>query len=70
MNRVIVDIDDLITLAEAARLRRTSRQAISRLVKRGRLETLQICGYAFVSKAAVLSFVQELPGRKRRSREA
>jgi excisionase family DNA binding protein len=64
MGKIVIDPDDWITLAEAARLRNTSRQAISNLVKRGRLETIRIAGHIFVKKSSVLSFVESSPGRK------
>lgn len=64
MKKLLIDPDDWITLAEAARLRNTTRQAISKLVKRGRLETLRIAGHILVNKMAVHSFVEESPGRK------
>jgi hypothetical protein len=64
MKKVLIDIDDWITLAEAARLRKTTRQAISNLVRRGRLETLRIADHVFVKKSSVLSFVEGPPGRK------
>jgi hypothetical protein len=66
MAKIEFDPDDWITLAEAARIRKTSRQAISKLVKRGRLETLRLSGHIFVKKASVLLFVEEVPGRKRK----
>ncbi len=64
MAKVTIELNDWITLAEAARLRDTTRQAISKLVRRGRLETLKIAGHVFVKKSSVLSFVEGTPGRK------
>lgn len=64
MGKITIDLDDWITLAEAARLRSTTRQAISKLVHRGRLETLRIAGHVFVKKSSVLSFIEGTPGRK------
>jgi len=68
MKKILIDIDDWITLAEAARLRNTTRQAISKLVKRGRLETLRIAGHILVNKTGVLAFVEDTPGRKPRKK--
>lgn len=68
MGKILIDPDDWISLAEAARLRKTTRQAISNLVKRGKLETIRISGHIFVKKADVLSFVEGAPGRKARTK--
>lgn len=68
MKKILIDIDDWITLADAARMRNTTRQAISKLVKRSRLETLMIAGHILVNKTGVLSFVEETPGRKPRKK--
>lgn len=70
MKKTEIDPEDWITLAEAARLRNTSRQAISNLVKRKRLETLKIGGHIFVNKSAVRSFLEAPPGRKAKKRNS
>lgn len=69
MKKILLDIDDWISFAEAARIRNTTRQAISKLVKRGRLEPLSIGGHVFVKKSSVLSFTEALPGRKRANKK-
>jgi excisionase family DNA binding protein len=56
---------DWISQAEAAQLRGVSRQAISRLVRRGRLKTLVIGGHTLVSRADVLAFQPRAAGRPR-----
>jgi excisionase family DNA binding protein len=58
------DLADWISLSEAARLRGVSRQAISKLVKQGRLRTLNAGGRPLVYKADVLSFKRLPVGRK------
>jgi hypothetical protein len=60
----MLDIDDLITQSEAARLRGRSRQAISNLVEKGRLTVIEIGGIRFVSKKEILTFQAQSPGRK------
>lgn len=60
--------DEWISQAEAARLRRVSRQAIARLIKRGRLATRTIAGYVLVRKADVLNFSPRAAGRPRGSK--
>ncbi len=58
------DLAEWISLSEAARLRGVSRQAISKLVKQGRLRTLNAGGRPLVYKADVNSFRPLPPGRK------
>lgn len=58
-----IDLSDWITQAEAARLRKVSRQAIARLVGNGRLRTLDIGGRSFVNRSDVLAFEPNPPGR-------
>jgi predicted DNA-binding protein (UPF0251 family) len=61
--------DEWISQAEAARLRQVSRQAISRLIKRGRLATRTVAGYVLVCRRDVLEFEPRAAGRPRISRE-
>jgi hypothetical protein len=56
-----------ITQAEAARMRGVTRQAISRLIKRGKLQTIEFGGHLFVSLTDVTHFTSEKPGRPRKS---
>ena len=70
MKKITLDLDDWITLSEAARIRNTTRQAISKLAQRGRLETIRIAGHIFVNKSSVIFFVEETPGRKPKKRES
>lgn len=56
-----------ISQAEAARLRAVSRQAIAKLVGNGRLGTLEVGGRTFVSRADVLAFEPNPPGRPKGS---
>lgn len=58
-----IDPTEWITQAEAARLRDVTRQAIAKLVSNGRLRTLNIGGRNFVSRADVLAFEPNPPGR-------
>jgi hypothetical protein len=59
-------LSDWISQAEAARMRGTSRQAIHRLVIRGRLATLKVGDRRFVSKSQIAKLVAEPAGRKAR----
>jgi excisionase family DNA binding protein len=58
-----VDLDDLITQKEAARIRGVSVQAINDLVRRGRIETVTIGGRKFLSRSEVEGFKPALAGR-------
>jgi hypothetical protein len=58
-----IDLNEWISQAEAARLRNVSRQAIAKLVGNGRLRTLELGGRSFVSRADVLGFEPNPPGR-------
>lgn len=55
--------DEWISQTEAARLRGVSRQAISKLVRKGRLKTLEIGGHILISRADVEQFVPLGAGR-------
>jgi len=52
-----------ISQAEAAQLRGVSRQAISKLVRKGRLKSLVVGGHTLVSRADVVSFQPRTAGR-------
>ncbi len=55
------EVGDLITQAEAARLRGVSRTAISELIERGRLRSVSIAGRLLVYRSEVLAFERK-PG--------
>jgi excisionase family DNA binding protein len=67
-----VDPDQWISQAEAAKLRGVSRQAIARLVQKGRFETLSIGGKTLLMRSEVEEYQPKPPGpspkdkRKRR----
>jgi excisionase family DNA binding protein len=54
---------DWVSQAEAARIRGVSRQAISRLIKKGRFQVLEIGGKVLLNRSEIEAFVPELPGR-------
>jgi excisionase family DNA binding protein len=54
---------DWISQAEAAQLRGVSRQAISKLVRRGRLRSVVIGGHTLVCRADVVLFQPRAAGR-------
>jgi excisionase family DNA binding protein len=59
------DLSDWISQAEAARIRGVSRQAISKLIRLGRLRTVDVGGHVLVSRAEISSFRSDNPGRPR-----
>lgn len=56
-------MDDLITPAEAARLRGVTRSAITDLMKRGRLQIVEFGGRSFLHRKEVENFTPEITGR-------
>jgi hypothetical protein len=63
------NLDDLITQAEAARLRGVSRASINELVKKGRFKVFPIAGQQFLSRKQVTSYVPEIGGRPVKNRK-
>lgn len=55
---------DLISQAEAARIRGVTRAAIRDLIRRGRLSSLKVGGRELVYRSEVESFEKEKPGPK------
>ncbi len=55
-------IRDLISPAEAARLRGVTREAISGLIERGSLRSVEVGGGRSVYKSGVLAFGKKSPG--------
>jgi len=55
--------EDWISQAEAARVRGVSRQAIARLIKKGRFQILRIGGKVLLRRTEVESYEPEQPGR-------
>ncbi len=61
------ELEDLITQAEAARLRNVSREAIYGLVTRGKLQVVEIGGQKFVRRSAVEQYTPEVGGRPKQA---
>jgi excisionase family DNA binding protein len=57
------EVGDLITQAEAARIRGVSRPAIHKLVAKGKLRTVDVGGIAFVYRKDILNYKEGKPGR-------
>lgn len=61
----LISPPDWISQAEAARLRGVSRQAIAKLVRSKRLESVMVGGRVLVNRDQVENFVRRRPGRPR-----
>lgn len=57
------DLSEWISQAAAAELRGVSRQAISKLIRQGRLRSLDVGGHVLVNRVEVLGFQPEVAGR-------
>lgn len=57
---------DLISQAEAARLRGVTRAAIQDLVRRGRIRSVEVGGRSLVYRSEILNYEQGEPGRPRK----
>jgi excisionase family DNA binding protein len=60
------DMTDLISQAEAARLRGVTRAAIQDLVRRGRIRSVNVGGRSLVYRSEVESYEKGEPGRPKR----
>jgi len=63
------EVGDLITQAEAARIRGVSRPAIHKLVTKGKLRTVEIGGTLFVYRKEVEEYKEGKPGRPPKARK-
>jgi excisionase family DNA binding protein len=63
------EMADLISQAEAARLRGVTRAAIQDLVRRGRIRSVNVGGRALVYRSEVANYELGAPGRPRKSAE-
>jgi excisionase family DNA binding protein len=57
------EVADLISQAEAARLRGVTRAAIQDLVRRGRIRSVEVGGRALVYRSEIVNYEQGAPGR-------
>lgn len=65
-----IDSDDMITQAEAARIRGVSHETIRYLAKRGRFKVFTIGGKTFLSRIEVEAFVPSKGGRPKGKQSA
>ena len=60
---VKIDLDDLLTVTQAAEVRNVTRQAINHLIREGKLPVVEIAGKRFVKRSDVMSFEPDKGGR-------
>jgi len=58
------NVQDLVSISEAARLRGVTPQAIDDLIARGRLSVVPVAGRRLLNRAEVLAFQKMKPGRQ------
>lgn len=63
----VEDIADLISQAEAARLRGVTRAAISDLIKRGKIRAVSLASRQLVYRSEVVSYEKGAAGRPKGS---
>lgn len=63
--KILLSPSEWVSPAEAARIRGVSRQAIGKLIRAGRIETLEIAGKTLVKVADIEGFQPAQPGRKK-----
>lgn len=63
------DMNDLISQAEAARLRDVTRAAIQDLVRRGRIRSVNVGGRSLVYKSEIVNYEQGEPGRPKKIKD-
>lgn len=62
------DMADLISQAEAARLRGVTRAAIQDLVRRERIRSVNVGGRSLVYRSEIESYEQGSPGRPKKAK--
>ncbi len=58
------DVDDLITVQEAARIRSVSGASVFQLIQRGRLRAEKVLGRTLVYRSEIENFEPQAPGVK------
>ncbi|RPI87525.1 MAG: DNA-binding protein [Chloroflexi bacterium] len=61
-----MDPNELISQAEAARIRKVTKQAIAKLVKSGRLRSISVGGHILIYRVDVENFQPKKAGRKKK----
>ena len=61
------NVEDLVSQSEAARLRGVTKAAINNLIKRGRLQTVEVAGRPLLYRHEVETFEPEAGGRGKKA---
>lgn len=61
-----IDPAELLTVAQAAAARGTTRQAINYLIGHGKIEVVEIAGKRFISRRTLAAFAPHTGGRPRK----
>ncbi len=64
-----IDLSQWISQAEAARLRGVTRQAISKLIRKQKLNILEVGGHVLVNRQEVIGYEGESAGRPKSKHE-
>jgi len=65
-----IDLSELVSQPEAAKMRGVSIQAINKLMQRGRLTVIEVSGKRFLLRKDVEAFVPKITGRPRKDAAA
>jgi excisionase family DNA binding protein len=60
---VRIDPDELLTVTQAAAVRKVTRQAINHLIREGKLPVVDIAGRRFVKRGDIEAFEPDKGGR-------
>jgi len=57
---------DYLSISQVAKIRGVTRQAISKLIKKGKIECVKIGGHILIHKDDLIKFKPGYPGRPRK----
>ncbi len=60
---------ELITIAEAARLRGVNADAVRKLIRRGRLPVVNLYGRILINRQDILAFEKQSPGPQKSAKK-
>jgi hypothetical protein len=70
MSKITINTDDWVSIPQAAEIRGTTRQAITKLVNKGRFKTVVIGGYTLVNRKDVETFKPVNTGRPKERKDS
>ena len=69
MSKITIDPKDWISIQQGAKIRKTSRQAFTKLTQKGRFRTMVIGGYLLVNRHDVDNFTPVNTGRPKKEKK-